>query len=209
MGLLLNLFVPLSLVYCDILCNMTDYLFYRQWMTLWIVLYKIHTEIFSENYIFCVRSNIQIDNKSDQTPLLCCLLCNVISDTLPDKKADLPLKDIWLNDSPRKGTRKLVCSAPWGVCISGKDSPVCTDEMFVSLALSAEKLAEMWNEISLSRSQVISQYYSEEQAQPLRVALDQLELVLHSVRKSLRYCWNCNNNRISFLSSMFKTLCVL
>lgn len=69
----------------------------------------------------------------------------------------------------------MVCSAPRGRCISDKDSPVCTDEMFVSLALAAEKLAGMRNEISLSGFQVVSQCYSKEQVQLLRVELDQFE----------------------------------
>lgn len=51
-------------------------------MTSYIVLFEIYTESLNENYIFCVKSNIQIDNKSEQIILilLCCLLF-IISNT--------------------------------------------------------------------------------------------------------------------------------
>lgn len=48
----------------------------------YIVLSEIYTESLNENYIFCVKSNIQIDNKSKQTILLFCLVVDVISDTV-------------------------------------------------------------------------------------------------------------------------------
>lgn len=47
---------------------------YRQWMTSYIVLFEIYTESLNENYIFCVKSNIQIDNKSEQIILILLLL---------------------------------------------------------------------------------------------------------------------------------------
>lgn len=42
----------------------------------------MYTESLNENYIFCVRSNIQIDNKSERTIPLCRLVCDVTSATL-------------------------------------------------------------------------------------------------------------------------------
>lgn len=58
---------------------------YRQWMTSYFVLSEIYTESLNENYIFCVKSNIQIDNKSEQIILFRCLLFNVIPATFSHK----------------------------------------------------------------------------------------------------------------------------
>lgn len=53
----------------------------NDFMNPYIVLSEMYTESLNENYIFCVKSNIQVDNKSEQIILLCCVVFNFISDT--------------------------------------------------------------------------------------------------------------------------------
>lgn len=43
---------------------------------------EIYILSLNENYIFCVKSNIQIDNKFKHNILLCCLVLDFISDPL-------------------------------------------------------------------------------------------------------------------------------
>lgn len=45
----------------------------NDFMNPYIVLSEMYTENPKENDIFCVKSNIQVDNKSEQIILLCCL----------------------------------------------------------------------------------------------------------------------------------------
>lgn len=42
----------------------------------------MYTESLNENYIFCVKSIIQVVNKSEQIILLCCPVFNVVPDPL-------------------------------------------------------------------------------------------------------------------------------
>lgn len=50
-------------------------------MNLYIVLSELYTESLNENYIFCVKSMIQVVNKSEEIIKLCCLVFNVHSHT--------------------------------------------------------------------------------------------------------------------------------
>lgn len=38
----------------------------NDFMNSYIVLSEMYTESLNENYLFCVKSNIQVDNKSEQ-----------------------------------------------------------------------------------------------------------------------------------------------
>lgn len=91
----------------------------NEWLYESLYISKMYTESLKENYIFCVKSNIQVDNKSEQIILLCCLvfLIHSLSLSHTHTKAALMANGIWLNGSLSKATKKRCITLPEGLCI--------------------------------------------------------------------------------------------
>lgn len=106
-------------------------------MNLYIVLSELYTESLNENYIFCVKSMIQVVNKSEEIIKLCSPVFNVRAHTNGLLWQRMVLIE-W-------SLRKDVSCSPGGVSFWER---LCTDEMFGSPGLSVEKVAGIWNEIS-------------------------------------------------------------
>lgn len=140
-------------------------------MNPYIVLSEIYTESLNENYIFCVKSNIQVDNKSGQIILLCCLVFNVVSDTLTHTQTGRrrPLSQRMAFDwtvALVKSQRKAV-SCSLRVCVWEKLAGLYRWNVWSTSSVSGESGWDVkWSQSCISATEVLSQYYREE-AQPL------------------------------------------
>lgn len=131
-------------------------------MNPYIVLYEMYTESLNENYIFCVKSNIQVDNKSEQNTLLCCLVFNVVSDSHTHTHAGAQTGRMvfdWMV-ALVKSQRKDV-SRSLRVCVWERLAGLHRWNVWFSGSVRGESGWDLkWNQSCITATEVLSQYYS-------------------------------------------------
>lgn len=147
-------------------------------MKTYIVLLKMYTESLNENYIFCVRSNIQIDNKSERTIPLCRLVCDVTSATLAHAQTaarrppSQPESLDWMAALVKSQKKAIRCSPR--VCIWERVAGLYRWNVWFTSSVSGESGWDLkWNQSCISPTEVLLQYYREEKVQSVRVHLNQ------------------------------------
>lgn len=137
----------------------------NDFMNTYIVLSEMYTESLNENYIFCVKSNIQIANKSEQIILICCVGISYYfwySHTHTGGRRRLSVNDIWSNRRLRKVTQKRCIAAPVGLYLG-------ETRRFVQIqCLVHQRRRKWWNQACVSSTEVLLQSYREEKAQPFK-----------------------------------------
>lgn len=138
----------------------------NDFMNPYIVLSEMYTESLNENYIFCVKSNIQVDNKSEQIILLCCVVFNFISDTGGRWLLSQRMAFDWMEASVKSQRNDVSCSPR--VCVWEGLAGLYRWNVWFTSSVSGESGWDLkWNQSCISATEVLSQYYREGEAQAL------------------------------------------